>query len=83
MVKRVHPKYLTEGDWLFKDVKVGKKTIKKSWDGLTKKDIRLLKKKKFVMIRYGIPFSPSFLIAFIILIYFWSFRSGIWLYFWN
>ena len=71
MIKKVPAKDLREGDWLFKDVKVGKKIIKKTWDGLAKKDIKLLQKKKFVAIKYGIPFSPSFLIAFIILVYFW------------
>lgn len=69
MVKKVSPKDLSEGDWLYKDVKVGNKIIKKNWDGLTKKDIKLLKKKKFVIIKQGIPFSPVFLISFLVLIY--------------
>ncbi len=83
MIKKISPKNLTEGDWLYKDVKIGNKFVKKSWDGLTKQEIKLLKKKDYVFVRQGIPFSPAFLIAFLILIYFWFFRSGIWLYFWN
>jgi Flp pilus assembly protein protease CpaA len=60
---------LTEGDWLYEDLKVGKKTIKASWDGLNKWDIREIKKKlKRVKIKQGIPFIPVFLISFIILV---------------
>ncbi len=72
MIKKVSPNKITEGDWLYQDVKLNGKTIKKSWDGLSKEEIRLLKKhKKKVLIRYGVPFSPSFLLAFIIFVYFW------------
>lgn len=77
MIKRVKTSKLTEGDWLYKDVRVGQKVIKATWDGLRKQDITQLKKKhKFVLIRQGIPFSPAFLISFLILIYFW--QTGIW-----
>src|SRR3989339_660541 len=83
MIKKISPKNLTEGDWLYRDVRVGNRIIKKRWDGLTKEEIKLLKKKNYVFVRQGIPFSPAFLIAFLFLIYFWFFRSGIWLYFWS
>jgi len=83
MIKKISPKNLTEGDWLYRDVRIGNRIIKKRWDGLTKEEIKLLKKKNYVFVRQGIPFSPAFLIAFLFLIYFWFFRSGIWLYFWN
>ena len=70
MVKEIKPKELTEGDWLYKDVKIGKKTIKANWDGLTKKDIELIKKhKKSIVVRRGIPFTPVFLCSFLILSY--------------
>lgn len=77
MVKKVSPVRLQEGDWLYKDVKIGKaKTLKPSWNGLTKEDIGLLKKnKRYVQIKRGIPYSPVFLIAFFILVYF--IESGI------
>ena len=83
MIKKISPKNLTEGDWLYKDTKVGNKIIKKSWDGLTKEEIKFLMKKDYVFVRQGIPFSPAFLIAFLVLIYFWFFRSGILSYFWG
>jgi len=70
MIKRVDTKNITEGDWLYKDIKIGRTLIKASWDGLNKEDIILLrKKKKEVLIRQGIPFSPVFLISYVALIY--------------
>jgi len=83
MIKKISPKNLTEGDWLYKDTRVGNRIIKKRWDGLTKEEIKFLKKKDYVLVRQGIPFSPAFLIAFLFLIYFWFFRSGILSYFWS
>ncbi|MCA9487418.1 MAG: prepilin peptidase [Nanoarchaeota archaeon] len=68
MVKKFNVSMLTEGDWLYKDVKVGKKIVKATWDGLTKKEIYLLKKRnKDVLVRVGVQFSPAFLISFVIL----------------
>jgi len=71
MVKKISSKKLTEGDWLYESVRIGNKVIKKSWEGLNKKEIELLKKKKFVLIRQGIPFSPVFLISFLVLVFLW------------
>ena len=66
LIKSVSPEKLTEGDWLLKDVKIGKTVIKADFDGLSKKDIALIKKaNKAVMIKYGLPFVPVFLLAFI------------------
>jgi len=68
MVREVSVLQLTEGDWLYEDVKVKGKVIKANWDGLDIKDIELLKKeKKKVLVRYGIQFAPVFLISFLIL----------------
>ena len=68
MIRKVKVNKLTEGDWLYKDVKVGKNKIKASWDGLTKDEIKLLKKnKKEVLVRFGIQFAPVFLISFILI----------------
>lgn len=68
MIKRVNTKKLLEGDWLYSDLKIGKKVIKANWDGLTKKQINLIKRKKrFVKIRTGIAFTPVFLISYLIL----------------
>ena len=71
MIKKVKPSKLTEGDWLFEDVKVGKKFIKATWNGLEKKDIKLLQKKKFVFVRYGIQYGIVFLVSFVL----WMFLS--------
>jgi Flp pilus assembly protein protease CpaA len=69
MVKEVIPRKLTIGDWLYKDVKVKGKLIKADWNGLTKKDIDLLKKdKKKVKVRYGIPYAPVFFLSFLTLV---------------
>lgn len=83
MKKRINPKFLREGDWLYKDLKVGNKTIKANWDGLDKSDIKLLKKKvKLVTIRKGVVFAPVFLISFFILVYIYFFNLGLWNMFW-
>ena len=77
MVKKIKAKFLREGDWLYRDLRLGRKIIKADWDGLTKEQIKLIqKKKKSVLIKQGIPFSPVFLISFLILFYLW--KSGIW-----
>lgn len=69
MVKKIKPSELQEGDWLYREVAIGKnKKVKPSWEGLSKKDIEKLKKRgKKVLVRRGIPFSPVFLVAFIVL----------------
>ena len=81
MIKKIKTSELTEGDWLYKNIKIGKKTLKARWDGLKKNEIKQLKKKyKTVLVRYGIPFSPVFLLSFLIFLYFW--KSGLWNSFW-
>ena len=69
MIRKVNVKNLMLGDWLYKDVKVGSKTVKATWDGLNEKEIKLLRKKKFVLIRRGIAFAPVFLISFVLLFF--------------
>ena len=72
MIKTVDSKKLREGDWLYKDVKVRGRTIMARWDGLKKEEISLLRKRyKKIMIREGIPFTPVFLVSFLILFYLW------------
>jgi Flp pilus assembly protein protease CpaA len=78
MIRWVEPEKLTEGDWVVEDVFVGRKRICGPKDlGLEIAQIRkliALKKKgkvKRILIKYGIPFVPSFLIAFIVT-YFWG-----------
>ncbi|MBD3202810.1 hypothetical protein GF327_00815 [Candidatus Woesearchaeota archaeon] len=71
MIKKTDVDDLTEGDWIVKDVVVNKKTICGPKDlGIEKYQIKKLKKLKqkgkikHVLIKQGIPFIPSFLIAF-------------------
>lgn len=73
MLKYVEPEQLTLGDWIAEDVKEGKKVICGPKDlGIEKDQIEKLislKKKgkiKQVLIKEGIPFVPSFLMAFVL-----------------
>jgi len=73
MLKSITPDKLTEGDWIAKDVKHNGKYICGPKDlGIEKKQIRQLvklyklNKIKRILIKEGIPFVPSFLIAYII-----------------
>jgi archaeal preflagellin peptidase FlaK len=60
-------KELTPGDWLAQTVKIKNQTLKLTADGLTKKDILLIKKSdKKVLIKDGVPFVPAILIALLI-----------------
>jgi Flp pilus assembly protein protease CpaA len=84
MVKEISSKNLTEGDWLYEDVRIGKKLIKANWTGLSRDEIHLIKKyKKIVKIRKGIPFVPVFLISFITLLIFYFFMFNLWNSFWQ
>jgi len=65
MTRFVSGRELREGDWLAKSVRVGKRVIEASWEGITKEEIKILKKKRKIEIKEGIPFVPSFLIAFL------------------
>lgn len=68
----VTPDKLTEGDWLVKPIKAGSFTLKPPKLGLEKEDLakimKLYKQKKLekVLVKYGIPFVPAFLISFIL-----------------
>ena len=73
MYKYVTPDKLTEGDWIVKDIKINKEYICGPKDlgieeAQIKKLIKLWKKGeiKKILIKDGMPFVPSFLIAFIV-----------------
>jgi len=73
MLKYVKPQQLTEGDWIAKDVKVDGKYVTGPKDlGIEKKKIRKLielykkGKVKKILIKEGIPFVPSFFVAYVI-----------------
>jgi Flp pilus assembly protein protease CpaA len=83
MVRRISTDKLREGDWLYTDVKVGKHVIKATWDGLNKKDIlEIAKRYKEIRIREGVPFSPVFIISFIIFAILSLFSINLWNPFW-
>ncbi|MFB6246768.1 MAG: prepilin peptidase [Candidatus Pacearchaeota archaeon] len=70
MIKQISTSKLVEGDWIFKEVKAGGKSIKPKWEGLSKKEIDLLKKHKDkIWVRQGIPYSPAFLLSYLVLVY--------------
>ena len=76
LIKNIKTSELEEGDWLYKDVKIDKKTFKANWKGLTKIQIGEIRKKlKKVEIRYGVPFVPVFLISFLIFV--WIYFKGV------
>lgn len=77
MIKAVTPDKLTEGDWIVKDIRYKGKYICGPKDlGIEKKQIRelvklyRLRRIKEVLIKEGIPFVPSFLIAYIVSLFF-------------
>lgn len=82
MVKEVETKLLTEGDWLYFNIKIGKKVIEARWGGLNKSEIEFLKKhKKKVKVREGIPFSPVFLISYVCILISYFLFGGIKVFF--
>jgi len=73
MIKEVTPDKLTEGDWIVKDIKYKGKYICGPKDlGIEKKQIKKMiklykqRKIKKVLIKEGIPFVPSFLMAYVV-----------------
>lgn len=70
MIKPISPDKVTEGDWLYNDVLVKGKKIKADWDGVSRRELFLIRKRRNkVLIKEGIPFTPGFLLGFIVLIY--------------
>src|SRR3989338_2176591 len=79
-VKHVSVDVLTEGDWVAEDIIVAGKVIVRKKDlGLSREQLHELhalaakKKIKTVPVKYGIPFVPSFFLAFVVcvvLVYF-------------
>ncbi len=67
MIRMIGVKDLTEGDWLAEDIYVKGNKIKKSWDGVSGRELELIRKKyhRKILVKYGVPFTPSFLIGFL------------------
>ena len=69
MIKTVPISKVTEGDWIVGEVKHNNKVLASNKDlGITWKQIGLIKKAhiKQITIKEGIPFVPSFLLAFLV-----------------
>ena len=80
-IKKIHINDLTPGDWLAEDVKLNHKLVMKKKtleeDDLDKlKQLHLEHKLKEVLVKEGIPFIPSFLFAYLFLL----FGKEIWLW---
>ncbi len=70
MIKSVKAENLTEGDWLYQSVQIKGKTIKPNWEGLSTKELKLFKNYRGkVLVKEGIPFTPAFLLAFLVLLW--------------
>ncbi len=77
MIVEKNAKKLQEGDWLQEDVEVGGRVIKTSVHGLSKEEIRILRKAgKNVLIKEGIPFTPAFFLALIVIWYLFLVLGG-------
>jgi len=75
MIKSTNPLNVTEGDWLYHDVLVKGKKIKADWDGVSRNELFLIRKRRNkILIKQGIPFTPGFLFGFVVLVYlFWKY----------
>ena len=80
MIRLIKARDLREGDWLERDVNVGRTLIKKRVHGLSVDEIKMLiRVNKKVLIKAGIPFTPAFLLAllamapFFLISEFWAF----------
>ena len=74
-VKKISVDKLVEGDWIVGEVRhKGEVIVPARNPGLTKKQLELLKKLgiKAVTVKEGIPFVPSFLIAYLAAWYWWT-----------
>ena len=73
MIKAIPPEEITEGDWIVDNIIVDKKKIVGPKDlGIEKKQIKELialkqqGKINKIKVKYGLPFVPSFLIAYVL-----------------
>ena len=67
MVVSLPASKITEGDWLYRDIVVNGKRIRANWEGISKEELKLIKDKykKNILVKQGIPFTPSFLFGLI------------------
>lgn len=78
MIAVISSKKVTVGDWLYEEVSVGKKKIRPYWEGLSEKDVEILKRtNRKIKIKQGIAFVPGFFFAFLLLVYLWYSSWGV------
>jgi Flp pilus assembly protein protease CpaA len=70
---------LTIGDWLINPVRVGRKSIRPHWEGLSEEELKIIQKnvKGKVLVKYGIPFTPSFLFGFLVMLALFFFKINL------
>jgi Flp pilus assembly protein protease CpaA len=69
----VNARDLVEGDWLVEDVRVRGAIVRANLHGLNLREIKILRKAgKKVLVKSGVPFAPSFLLAFVLMVFFFS-----------
>lgn len=70
MIKKISTSKLVEGDWIVSSHKIKGKLLEIPRTGIEKEQIDALKKAniKQVIVKEGIPFVPSFLFAFIVML---------------
>jgi Flp pilus assembly protein protease CpaA len=75
MIHFVPVSMLTIGDWLVKPIKAGRKKVRPNWEGLSEDELKMIRENVSgkVLVKYGIPFTPSFLLGFLAMLY--------WIYF--
>jgi len=66
----IDPKDLVPGDWLMEDIVTDEITVKARGEGVNPDDIKRLQHSEIetVQVKYGMPFVPSFLAAYVILL---------------
>jgi Flp pilus assembly protein protease CpaA len=86
MIRYVNVKDLTVGDWTAEKIIVNlgkgkkKKIIEPNWEGLSEEELSLLKNhyQDKVLVKQGIPFSPSFLFAILAIVIIRYYFNGDW-----
>ncbi|MBI2669332.1 prepilin peptidase [Candidatus Woesearchaeota archaeon] len=69
-IKHIPLHKATEGDWMVEDVKVGRKILVSS-KTLEKEDLAILRAANIpsIVIKEGVPFVPSFLLSYVLLLF--------------
>ncbi len=80
MYKYLDSKKVGVGEWLGENIRVRGKKIEGSWDGLSLEEVNFIHKnyRKKILIKQGIPFSPAFLMALIVIFVIYYFFNADW-----